>query len=100
MHKPSVTRILTWRHSLTRLVVPAETDTDPGARSEVSELVQVVVGDLSSVDAVDALADAILKVAPRIDVLVNNAGPLQPPRSPLFNLEVGAGVTVRQFRFT
>ena len=36
--------------------------------------VELVVGDVSSIDGIDALAQALLERVERIDVLVNNAG--------------------------
>ena len=48
------------------------------------EHVDFVVGDLSSLQGIDALADDLMDRAPRIDVLVNNAGYLgnEPQTSP------------------
>lgn len=39
-----------------------------------NETVELVTGDVSSIGGIDALADALLERAPRVDVLVNNAG--------------------------
>ncbi len=60
-----------------------------------NDAIELVIGDVSSIEGVDALADAVLERTSRIDVLVNNAGYMgSEPRTSADGVEMHFAVNV------